>query len=89
MPKLFQEMAKGLRGDGNELLREFVVLPKPSTPFEGGGKRRFTYYEIDYPSLRDYVDLLNGEGYLEDRTAGSTPIFKMREPFVRLLKEHA
>jgi hypothetical protein len=89
-PNLFRQMAEALRGDATGI-REIVILEGPGTPFEAG-KPRFAYYKSDpdHPNLLNHVDGLREAGYLEDLTVDrSAPIYKMLDPFVRLLKEHA
>jgi len=89
MPNLFREVAKDLRDDADGSTREFVLLSSRATVFDGRGKPRFTYFETEHPNLRGRVDMLRDAGYLDDATIQDTPIYKMREHFVRLLKAHA
>jgi len=89
MPDLFKAMAESLRSDATGWIREFVILSNPSITISDPSKPRFRYNESEYPNLRDRIDMLRDAGYLDDPTIGSTLICKMREHFVRLLKERA
>src|SRR6266404_3583684 len=74
MPDLLKAMAESLRNDADGWTREFMVLPNPGITFGGLSKPRFRYNESEYPNLRNQIDLLRTEGYLEDATIQSTPI---------------
>jgi hypothetical protein len=91
MPNLFRQMATHLRSVDDKSTREIVTLRSQTGIFDFGGKRRFAYSEEDYPNLRNQIDMLRDAGYLEDIKINddSVSIYRMREPFVRLLKERA
>ena len=88
MPKLFAEMAQDLRGDESRSVREFFIAPNRRFPVNNN-KPRFMYYEDEHPHLRVQVDRLEAAGYVDDVTPGNTPIFRMRELFVQLLRDKA
>lgn len=88
MPNLFSEMLKDLGTDKSQSIREFVVMPNKRVSFNSS-KPRFTYFEDDHPDLRVQVDRLHYAGYLDYVAVGNAPIYRMREQFIVLLKEHA
>jgi len=88
MPALVAEMLQDLNNDQSQSIREFVVTPNKRVTFNSS-KPRFIYYEDDLNGLRLHVDRLFEGGYLDDVTVGNAPIYRMREHFVVLLKEHS
>lgn len=88
MPEFIEE----LKSDLTEHLdvREFFVLPKGASL--GGSKipRFIYYYERDNPedNLLNKIQILENMGYIIDVTPGNTPIFRMTEDFVDLLKRY-
>lgn len=88
MPGLLIEMKKDLSEDTTRLIREFVLLPVRGVIFNST-KRRFFYVESEHPDLKNKVDLLEQHGFVVDVTPRNTPIYRMTEEFVRLLREAA
>ena len=87
MPTLIQEMKDDLHEEGNEHVRDLVVLVANNTYMGNTDKRRFAFCEIDHDNLRGKLDVLEGNGYLIDVTPSNTPIYKMTEEFVALVKQ--
>ena len=88
MPDLIAEMKADLSAKGNEHIREFFVLPHERVRLGGSKKPRFAYYENKHDNLRGKLDILEDKGYLIDVTPGNTPIYKMTEDFVALVRKH-
>ncbi len=88
MPELIAEMKVDLNREGEELIREFFVLPNRKVRVGGSTKRRFAYYEEEHDNLRGKLDILDGRGYLLDVTPGNTPIYRMTEEFAELVSRH-
>jgi hypothetical protein len=86
MPELIREMRLDLDGDGTDTIREFFVLPSPDVFLGGLTKRRFRYDESNHEGLREKLDLLEQEGFIVDVTPGNTPIYRMTEDFVQLIR---
>lgn len=78
-------MADDLKGDKSCAIREFVILPNERVMFDSVTPR-FAYYEAKHPNIRNQVLLLAEAGYVQDVTVKSTPIFRMQEPFVSMLR---
>lgn len=86
MPDLLTEMQCDLKGEGNELVREFVILPNRNVVFSSI-KARFYYFENEHRDLRNRVDILEQLGLVYDVTSKNTPIYRMNEQFVDWLRE--
>jgi len=84
MPELIAEMKQDLEGKDGKYVREFFVMSRHHV-LGGSEKPRFIYYEEDHDNLRGKLDILENEGFLLDVTPGNTPIYRMREEFVRLV----
>lgn len=52
-------------------------------------KRRFKYYEDQHADLRNQIGILEETGFISNATVKETPIFRMTEGFVSLLRESA
>lgn len=87
MPELIAEMKKDFEGEGGKFVREFFVLQKKTHHLGGSSKPRFIYYEEEHENLRGKLDILENHGYITDVTPGNTPIYRMTEDFVRLVRE--
>jgi hypothetical protein len=88
MPKLIDEMSQDLSNDESNSIREFAVTANKRISFNGD-KPRFMYHKDEHPNIQLQVDKLLAAGYLDDVTPGNTPIYRMREGFVELIKAHA
>lgn len=86
MPKLLHEMGNDVNGDKTGVIREFVVLSRPSVTFESS-KPRFVYFENEHENLQNKVDAIKDRNFIEDVGAADTRIFKMSERFVVLLSQ--
>jgi hypothetical protein len=86
MPELISEMKEDVMKQGYETVREFVLLPNERVPFNSGGKQRFVYFANKTPDLIGKVQILEQEGLVMDVTRNNTPIYRMTETFVELLK---
>lgn len=86
MPKLISEMVEDVNGEGNETIREFILLPNERVSFNSGGKMRFTYFMNKHHDLCGKIQILEQEGMIVDVTPGNTPIYRMSEEFVESLK---
>ena len=89
MPKLIAQFKKDLSKHGQQLIREFFLLPNRGVCLGGSQKHRLRYYEEDHNDLRCKIDLLETQGFLQDVTPGNTPIYRMTEEFVELLHKYA
>lgn len=87
MPALIEKMKKDLEGEDGEFVREFFVMSKHHV-LGGSSKLRFAYYEEDHKNLRGKIDILENHGYVVDVTPRKTPIFRMTEEFVALVRQH-
>lgn len=87
MPALIAEMKKDLEEENGKFVREFFVMSRRHV-LGGSEKPRFIYYEEDHDNLRGKIDILENHGYLADVTPGNTPIYRMSEEFVNLVREH-
>ena len=85
MPDLLAEMKADVVGDKTGLVRELVLLPSRGVIFNGS-KPRFLYYEDAHSDLRNKISLLSDDHYLSEVSTTDTPIFRMSEQFVRLLR---
>lgn len=86
MPALVAEIKADLAGEGNQHIREFFVLPRESVRLGASEKPRFVYYEDEHIDLRGKLDILESNGYIIDVTPGNTPIYRMMEEFVNLVR---
>jgi hypothetical protein len=48
----------------------------------------FSKLVSEHPHLENQVDLLIDNGFVDNVTVTNAPMFKMREQFVQLLREH-
>lgn len=85
MPELIMEIKQDLDSDESNLMREFVLLPSKNIPFNSS-KLRFAYFEDEHHNLIGKVDILADHGYVFDVTPGNTPIYRMTEEFISLVK---
>ena len=86
MPALISEIKADLAGEGNQHIREFFVVPRKSVRLGGSEKPRFVYCEEEHMNLRGKLDILESNGYIIDVTLGNTPIYRMTEEFVELVR---
>jgi hypothetical protein len=84
MPALFEEMRQDIQDDKSHSTREFFIVPNKRLSVNSS-KPRFIYYEDEHPHLRLQVERLFHAGYFDDVTVGNTPIYRMKENFVKLL----
>ena len=90
MPELIQEMKKDFNAPEYIAVRELVLLPNKKVAFNGGGIKRFIYYEDEHTDLRGKISILENYDFLTDITPGNAPIFRISEKFwntVRKLPE--
>lgn len=87
MPELIAEIKRDLEGENGEFVREFFVMKKKHI-LGGSSKPRFAYYHEDHSSLSGKIDVLENYGYLVDVTPGNTPIYRMTEEFVSLVRKY-
>ena len=86
MPELLAEMQCNVKSEGNELVREFVILPNKRVVFSST-KKRFYYFENEHRDLKNKVDIFEQFGLVYDVTPKNTPIYRMNEEFVDWLRE--
>jgi len=86
MPELLAEMQCDVKSEGNELVREFVILPNKRVAF-WEEKKRFHYFENEHRDLKNKVDFLEQFGFVTDVTTKNMPIYRMNEEFVDWLWE--
>lgn len=88
MPDLISEIKKDLSNEKNKFIREFFVLPNKKVCLGGSQKPRFIYYAEEYDDLHGKLTIMENMGYLIDVTLKNTPIFRMTEEFVELLRKY-
>lgn len=86
MPELLAEMQCDAKSEGNELVREFVILPNKRVAFSST-KKRFHYFENEHRDLKNKVDFLEQLGLAHDVTPGNALTYRMSEEFVDWLRE--
>jgi hypothetical protein len=86
MPALIAEMKSDLELDNSQLVREFFVIERRSVAMGRSSKPRFAYYVEDHKQLHGQLEVLDNRGYIIDVTSGNTPVFRMTEEFVQLVK---
>jgi len=85
MPELIAEMRDDVRGDGSELVREFILI-RSRNVLVNSTKPRFRYFETEHPQLRLQVDWLDEMGAVIDVTVGRAPIYRMVPEFAEWLR---
>jgi hypothetical protein len=87
MPDLLEAIQNDLIGDETHI-REFVVLPFEEARFNHD-RPRFEYFETTHPKILNQVSILLSEGYIEQMSNNSCPIYRLKETFVTRLKNNA
>lgn len=88
MPELIAEMKTDLAVESQRFVREFFVLPNRKVCLGGSEKPRLIYYVEDHGDLHGKLSILENHGYIIDVTPKNTPIYRMTEEFVALVREH-
>jgi hypothetical protein len=88
MPELITAIKADLSKEENRFIREFFVLHDRQVCFGGSQKPRFVYYEDEHANLLGKLDILENENYLTDVTPGNTPMFRMSEDLVELIRKY-
>jgi hypothetical protein len=86
MPKLIKEIKTDIKNDESKAVQEFVVLPTTKHSFSGS-KRRFICYEDQHEDLREHLDILEESGFILEITSGNTPVYRLTDEFIDLLKD--
>ena len=86
MPELLAEMQCDVKGEGNELVREFRIIPNKRVAVSNI-KTRFAYFEDEHNDLKNKIDLLENLGLVDDVTTGNVPTYRMKEEFSDWLQE--
>lgn len=86
MPGLITEIKSDLEGEGGQVVREFFVIERRSIAMGRSSKPRFAYYVEDHLQLHGQLEILENRGYIIDVTPGNTPVFRMTEEFVDLVR---
>ena len=86
MPELLAEMQRDVKSEGNELVREFIILQNRRVAFSST-KNRFSYFENEHRDLENKVDFLEQFGLVNDVTTKNMPVYRMNEEFVDWLWE--
>lgn len=87
MPELMAEMKADLSTDDGQHVREFFVLEKRSHRLGGSSKPRHVYYVEEHGDLHGKLSILENRGYIIDVTPGNTPVYRMTEEFVELVRK--
>lgn len=87
MPELITEFKNDLLKEDQKFIREFFVLEDKRSSLNSE-KPRLVYCEEDHEDLRCKIDILESKGFLLDVTISNTPIYRMTEEFVELLKKY-
>ena len=85
MDELLREMKRDVESDDSHLVREFALLSSKNVRFSSG-KARFVYYKTEHPQLREKAELLVDRRLVQDVTPGNTPIYRMSDAFIAMLK---
>jgi len=85
MPELIAEMRQDFAHPEHKSVRELVLLPNRRVIFNTQQKR-FAYYEEDHEDLRGKLTVLENHGHVSDVTPGNTPMYRVSEKFVELLR---
>lgn len=86
MSSLILEMKTDLSTESGKHVREFFVLQRGNV-LGGSSKQRFVYYQDDHENLRGMLDVLENQRLIIDVTPGNTPIYRMTEDLVNLIRE--
>lgn len=86
MPEWLTEMQRDVKSEGNELVREFIILQNERVAFSST-KKRFCYFENEHSDLKNKVDILEHFGLVNDVTTKNMPVYRMNEEFVDWLRE--
>jgi hypothetical protein len=85
MPDLITELRMDLAVNKHLVIREFIILSSERIIFNHD-KPRIEIYETKHPAAKNQVGLLIGEGCVEVVVNASTPIYKLKESFVKKLE---
>jgi len=85
MPELIDELKKDVRSDETELVLDVVVTPSPGSVFNFS-RECFVYHEAEHPNLKNKINWLVENGFLENRTTGNLPIYRIKAGFAKLLR---
>jgi hypothetical protein len=88
MPSFIAELRADLNSNSELAIREFVVLPNERVTFNHDHPR-FEYHESKHEAATNYVSLLVEADFVEVLRSSSTPIYRLREHFVALVKNDA
>lgn len=83
-PRFFTSIKDDLTRPGFAEVREFAIIASSDVTFVSE-ELRFVYYEDEVPNLQNLAKTLEDHGFVDDVTSGRTPIFRMKENFVRAL----
>ena len=83
----FDELRKDLNRPEFLNVREFAIVESSQSTFVSEDLR-FVYYEEDFPELKSIARKLDKLGFVDDVTSGKTPIYRVREKLVLVLKDH-
>ena len=86
MPKLISEIKADVKNDESANVREFFVLPTSKHSFSSS-KKRFAYFEEQHNDLREKLDILERNGFVRGVISGKTPVYRLSDEFVELLKK--
>jgi len=86
MPELLAEMQCDVKGEGNEVVREFRIIANRRVAFSNT-KSRFTYFEDEHKDLKNKIGVLQNLGLVNDVTTGNVPTYLMKEEFADWLRE--
>ncbi|TWT44374.1 hypothetical protein RAS1_07880 [Phycisphaerae bacterium RAS1] len=86
MLPLITEIKSDLEGEDGQVVREFFIIERRSIAMGRSSKPRFAYYVEDHPQLHGQLEILENRGYIIDVTPGNTPVFRMTEEFVDLVR---
>jgi len=86
MPELLAEMQCDVKGEGNELVGEFRIIPNRRVA-SSNTKKRFSYFEDEHEDLKNKIDYLEQFGLVYDVTTGNAPTYRMKEEFADWLRE--
>ena len=86
LPDFIAELKAGLAE--NPAVREFFILPK-GTCLGGSDVPRLIFEITDENHYANKMQILENMGYIMDVTPKNTPMYRMTEEFVELVRRHA
>ena len=85
MPDLVAEMRADVRGDETELVRDYCILPSPTTGY-AWPRSHFRLTEAEHPDLLNKLEWLEEMGLVVNVTPGNMPVYRLTPAFAGWLR---